>query len=58
MAKKLLEVFTEDFIREIRNARRYPEAFESANDKFEKRHGFVAFDSYDSFRMKRRRKGK
>jgi len=58
MARTLLDVFTDDFIREIKQARRYPDAFEMANEKFEKQHGFIAFDSYDSFRMKKSRNKK
>jgi len=57
MAKRsLIEAFNEDFIREINQARNYPEAYERATEKFEERHGFIAFESYDSFRKKKERK--
>lgn len=53
--KSLLQAFDDDFIRELKQARNYPEAFEVATQKFETQHGFVAFESYDSFRNKKRR---
>ncbi len=57
MAKRsLLEAFDDDFVRELRQARNYPEAFELASQKFEDIHKFVAFDSYDSFRKKKSRR--
>ncbi len=57
MAKRsLLEVFNDDFAREIKQARNYPEAYEKANEKFELQHGFIAFDSYDSYRKRKQRK--
>ena len=43
MAKRLIDVFHEDFIREVKEARNYPEAFEKANQKFAEKHGFAAF---------------
>lgn len=55
MAKSLFSVFDEDFIREIREARNYAEAFEKANEKFTNRHGFPAFNSYETFRSKKRK---
>jgi hypothetical protein len=55
MAKTLFDVFYEDFAKEIRQAKNYPEAFEKASTKFEDRHGFAAFNSYETFR--RRKKG-
>jgi len=59
MAKKtLLDVFDEDFAREIRQARNNPEAYEKATEKFERDHGFVPFESYDVFRKKKERKRK
>jgi len=54
MAKTLFEVFNEDFIREIRQARNNPEAYEKATEKFEQRHGFIAFNSYETFRRKKK----
>lgn len=56
MARTLLEAFNDDFSREIKQARNYPEAYEKATQKFEEQHGFTAFDSYDSFRKKKARK--
>jgi hypothetical protein len=51
MAKRtLLDAFSDEFSREIRQARNYPEAYERATQNFERDHGFSAFDSYDSFR--------
>jgi hypothetical protein len=54
MAKTLYEVFSEDFAREIRQARNYPEAYEKATQKFEEQHGFTAFNSYETFRRKKK----
>ncbi len=56
--RTLLDAFSEDFSREIQQARNYPEAYERATQKFESDHGFSAFDSYDSFRKKVERKRK
>jgi hypothetical protein len=56
--RTLIQAFDDDFIRELKQARNYPEAYEKANEIFEQQHGFVAFDSYDSFRMKRMRERK
>lgn len=57
MAKRsLLEVFNDDFFREVKLSKNYPEAFEKATEKFETQHGFVAFNSYDSFRKKKDRR--
>jgi hypothetical protein len=58
MAKSLFEVFNEDFVREIREARRYPEALYKASEKFEKQHGFEPFPSYEAFQKKRYRSRK
>jgi hypothetical protein len=55
MAKNLLQAFDEDFIREMKQARSNPEAYERATQKFEQQHGFTAFNSYDSFRKKKKR---
>jgi hypothetical protein len=57
MAKRLLiDAFNDDFVRELKQARNYPEAYEKATERFEEQHGFVAFESYDSFRKKKERK--
>jgi len=56
MRKTLLQAFDEDFIREVKKARNHPEAFEKASEEFEKKHDFVAFDSYESFRKKKERR--
>lgn len=59
MAKKtLVQLFDEDFAREMRQARNNPEAFDRATEKFERDHGFVPFENYDSFRMKKSRERK
>lgn len=58
MGRSLLDVFNEDFIREIREARKYPDAFYRANEKFADKHGFEAFPSYEAFKKKRYRKRK
>lgn len=55
MARSLLEVFNEEFTKEIKQARNYPEAYERATQKFELAHGFEPFESYDSFRLKKSR---
>lgn len=59
MAKRrLIDVFDEDFARELRQATNNPEAFDRATEKFEREHGFVPFESYDSFRNKKLRSRK
>jgi hypothetical protein len=59
MAKSLLEYFDDEFVRELKQARNYPEAYEKATQRFEKEHGFaVPFNGYDSFRLKKSRKRK
>lgn len=55
MSRSLLSAFDDDFIREIKSARNYPEAFDKATEKFESSHGFKAFDNYDQFRRKKKR---
>jgi hypothetical protein len=55
MAKTLFEVFNEDFSKEARQAKNYPEAYDRAIANFETRHGFTPFGSYDSFRKKKER---
>lgn len=57
MAKTLFQVFEENFVKEIRQARNYPEAYERASERFEEQHGFTAFNSYETFR-KKKKKGK
>lgn len=56
MARTLLDAFNDDFAKEIRQARNYPEAYERASRRFEQDHGFTAFESYDSFRKKKERR--
>lgn len=58
MSKSMLQKFDEDFLRELRGVRRNADAFELANQKWQDEHGFVAFESYDSFRKKKARKRK
>lgn len=55
MAKTLFEAFYEDFAKEVRHSRNYPEAFEKASEKFKDRHGFPAFNSYETFRRKKKK---
>lgn len=58
MAKTLLQKFDEDFVRELREVRRNPDAYERATQKWESEYGFTPFESYDSFRKKKQRKRK
>ena len=58
MAKRLIDAFSEEFFKELRQVRNHPAAYDAATEKFEKQHGFTAFDNYDSFRRKRDRKKK
>lgn len=53
MRKTLFEVFDEVFQGEVKRAKNYPEAYENAADKFEREHGFPAFNGYDSFRKRK-----
>lgn len=53
MSKTMLQRFDEDFLRELRGARRNPDAFERATEKWESQFGFTPFESYDSFRRKK-----
>lgn len=55
MAKTLLQVFDEKFTRELPKSKNYPEAYEKASEKFEQEHGFTPFNSYETFRKKKRR---
>lgn len=50
-----MDAFVDDFYKELKQARTHPDAFDRASDVFEKRHGFTAFDDYDSFRRKKKR---
>jgi hypothetical protein len=54
MAKTLFEVFYDEFAKEIRQAKNYPEAYEKASSKFEERHGFTPYNSYETFRRKKK----
>lgn len=57
MAKSLIEKFDEYFVRELKQARNNPEAYERASQKWEKEHDFQPFENgYDSFRRKKKRK--
>jgi predicted esterase YcpF (UPF0227 family) len=56
MRRTLLDAFADEFSKEIKNARNYPEAYERASEKFESNHGFQAFESYESFRKKKDRR--
>ncbi len=59
MAKKtLLEVFDDNFSREMKGAKTNVEAYDRAMQKFEDEHGFSAFPSYDSFRKAKERQRK
>jgi hypothetical protein len=53
--RKLIDAFVDDFYQELKQARTNPDAFDRASDRFEKRHGFTAFDDYDQFRRKKKR---
>lgn len=58
MSKTLLQLFDEDFTNELKEVRKNFDAYERATKKFEQQHGFVPFESYDSFRKKKERKRK
>lgn len=58
MGRTLFDAFSEEFLKEAKNAKSYPEAFNKASDKFRMAHGFDAFNSYDSFRKRNERKRK
>lgn len=55
MAKTLLDRIDEEFIRELRNHKSNPAAYDAACDKLESELGFSVPYSYDSFRKKKRR---
>lgn len=55
MAKKMIDAFREEFFEQVRTSKNYPEAFEKANKRFEERHGFQAFNTYDNFRKRKRK---
>lgn len=58
MAKSLVEVIDDYFLKELRQARSNPKAYEAATEKFEQDHGFEVPYTYDNFRMKKSRKNK
>lgn len=58
MANPCLPKFDEDFLRELRHTRKYPDAFDIINKRWQDEHGFTPFESYDSFRMQKQRKRK
>lgn len=55
MAKTAFESFREEFFRELKQARTNPEAYDRATEKFESQHGFVACNSYETFRRRNKR---
>ena len=55
MAKTLLQKFDEDFLREIKQSRSNPDAYERITQRYEEQYGFTPFESYDSFRKKKQR---
>lgn len=55
MSKRLLEAFDADFVRELKYARNHPEAYDRATEKWEKEHGILPFEGYDSFRKRKER---
>jgi len=56
MAKTVFEAFSEEFFRELKQARSNPAAYDAATAAFEKRYnGLQAFPSHDSFRKKLKR---
>jgi hypothetical protein len=57
MAKRtIVEAFDDYFTRELKAVRRNEDAYDRATEKFEREHKFTAFNSYDSFRLKKKRK--
>lgn len=58
MAKTLLDIIDEEFLRELHRHRSNPAAYDAACQNIEKKHGFTVPYSYDSFRGKKRRRGK
>lgn len=55
MAKTLFETFYDEFSKEVRQSKNYPEAFEKASAKFQDKHGFPAFNSYETFRRRKKK---
>lgn len=55
MAKTLFDAFHDKFSKEIKQAKNYPEAYEKASQKFLDEHKFVAFNSYETFRRRKKR---
>ena len=58
MAKTLLDRIDEEFIRELRNHKSNPAAYDAACNKLENELGFSVPYSYESFRIKKRRQKK
>lgn len=58
MAKSVFEAFSEEFFRELRQARSNPAAYDAATKKFEEKYNLQAFPSYDSFRKRNERRRK
>lgn len=59
MAKRnIVDAFDDYFTRELKSVARNQDAYHKAAEKFEKEHLFTAFDSYDSFRLKKSRRRK
>jgi hypothetical protein len=59
MAKNVFDAFSEEFFRELKEARSNTSAYERATKKFEEKYnGIQAFTSYDSFRKRNERKRK
>jgi len=56
MAKTVFEAFSEEFFRELKEARSNPAAYDAATRKFEEKYDLKAFNSYDSFRKRNERK--
>lgn len=56
MAKTVFDAFSEEFFRELREARSSIDAYERATEKFEKKYNLEAFKNYDSFRKRNERK--
>jgi hypothetical protein len=56
MAKRnIIDAFDDYFTKELKAVRRNEDAYDRATAKFEQQHQFTAFDSYDSFRLKKKR---
>jgi hypothetical protein len=55
MAKTLLQAFDEYFTKELKAVTKNEDAYDRATEKFEKDYELKAFNSYDSFRLKKKR---